>query len=435
MISSEPAPPRGAVEGTIWKVCAHSDEQTMKMAENLIIGYYSELSLGWFEYSVAYRLLQGAIKALYVRALAAAVLLGACPCGFSATLSLANQTASPGQTVAAPVLLTAGGQAIAAVQFDLQWDQVLAVQVAPASAPGQAFKVLYTASAVPGGMRCLIVGVNQNSLTDGAVLELFVTIGNGSSLGTAQVGLTNAMATSPEGAAIPLQSVYASVQIQNGATPALPAASVLNGASLLSGSVAPGEIITVLGSFPVSPAVLFNGIPTPVIYAGGGQVNAIVPFGVNLGGPASLQIVGQNQVVANASIPVAAVAPAIFTQTGTGAGPGAALNEDLSLNTPSNPAAPNSVLMVYGTGFGLLQSPVSDGRIVTGSVPLVLPVSATIGGMAAEVLYAGAAPALIAGLTQVNIQVPQGLPSNPFSSIVLSIGGVSTPPGATVSIR
>jgi uncharacterized protein (TIGR03437 family) len=154
-----------------------------------------------------------------------------------------------------------------------------------------------------------------------------------------------------------------------------------------------------------------------------------------LGGPASLQIVGQNQVVANASIPVAAVAPAIFTQTGTGAGPGAALNEDLSLNTPSNPAAPNSVLMVYGTGFGLLQSPVSDGRIVTGSVPLVLPVSATIGGMAAEVLYAGAAPALIAGLTQVNIQVPQGLPSNPFSSIVLSIGGVSTPPGATVSIR
>jgi uncharacterized protein (TIGR03437 family) len=433
--SSEPARPWGAVEGTIWKVCAHNDEQTTKMAKHLTMGYYSELRFGWFEYSVAHRLLQGATKALYLRPMLAAVLLVVCPCGFPATLSVANQTANPGQTVAAPVLLAAGGQAIAAVQFDLQWDQALAVQVAPGSALGQAFKVLYTASAVSGSIRCLIVGVNQNSLADGAVIELFVTIGNNSSLGTAQMSLTNAMATSPDGVAIPLQSVSASVQIQNGTTLALPAASVLNGASLLSGSAAPGEIITLLGSFPLSPAVLFNGIPAPVIYAGSGQVNAIVPFGMNLGSPVDIQVLGQNQVVGNGSLPVAAVAPAIFTQSGTGAGPGAALNQDFSLNTPSNPAAPNSILMVYGTGFGLLQSTVSDGQIVTAPVPLVLPVSATIGGMPAAVLYAGAAPALIAGLTQINIQVPQGLPSNPYSSIMLSIGEASTPPGVTVSIR
>jgi uncharacterized protein (TIGR03437 family) len=384
---------------------------------------------------VAYRLLQGATKAFYVRALVAAVLLGACPCCFSATLSIANQMANPGQTVAAPVTLAAGGQAIAAVQFDLQWDQTLAVQVAPGIAPGQAFKVLYTASGASGGMRCLIVGVNQNSLTDGAVLELVVTIGSSASLGVAQVSLTNATATTPDGAAIPLQSISASVQIQPGTTLALPAASMLNSASLLSGSVAPGEIITLLGSFPLSPTVLFNGIVAPVIYASGGQVNAIVPFGLNLSGPVDLQILGQNQIVADGSISVAAVAPAIFTQTGTGTGPGAALNQDYSLNTPSNPAAANSILMVYGAGFGLMQSTVSNGEIVTGSVPLVLPVSATIGGMPAEVLYAGTAPALIAGLTQVNIQVPQGLPSNPHSAIVLSIGGATTPPGVTVSIR
>lgn len=433
--SSEPAPPRGAVEGTIWKVCAHNDEQTTKMAKNLTIGYYSELKLERFEHGVAHRLLQSGTKALYVRALLAAVFLVACPGGFSAALSIANQTANPGQTLAAPVLLAAAGQAIAAVQFDLMWDQALTVQVAPGSAPGQAFKVLYTASAVSGGIRCLIVGVNQNSLADGALLELFVTIGNSSSLGTAQVSLTNAMATSPDGVAIPLQSVSASVQIQNGTTLAIPAAGVLNGASLLSGSVAPGEIITLLGSFPLSPAVRFNGIPAPVIYAGSGQVNAIVPFGMNLGSPVSIQVLGQNQVVGNGSLPVAAVAPAIFTQSGTGAGPGAVLNQDFSLNTPSNPAAPNSILMVYGTGFGLLQSTVSDGQIVTGPVALASPVSATIGGMPAEVLYAGAAPALIAGLTQVNLQVPQGLPSNPYSSIKLSIGGATTPPGVTVSIR
>jgi uncharacterized protein (TIGR03437 family) len=405
------------------------------MAKNRTIGYYSELRLGSFEYSVAHRLCRSTIVGLNVRVLLAAVFIIACPCGFPAALSIANQTANPGQTVAAPILLAAGGQAIAAVQFDLQWDQALAVQVAPGIAPGQAFKILYTASAVPGGMRCLIVGVNQNSLADGAVLELFVTIGSGAPPGVAQVSLTNATAASPDGMAIPLPSVSVSVQIQNGTTLALPAASVLNGASFLSGSVAPGEIITLLGSIPLSPTVLFNGISAPVIYAGGGQVNAIVPFGLNLGSPVDLQILGQNQIVADGSIPVAAVAPAIFTQTGTGSGPGAVLNEDFSLNTPSNPAAANSILMVYGTGFGLMQSTVSDGQIVTGPVSLALPVSATIGGMPAEVLYAGAAPSLIAGLTQVNIQAPQGLPSNPYSSIVLSIGGATTPPGVTVSIR
>jgi len=369
--------------------------------------------------------------------LLAAVFLSTCPTAFSAALSLVNQTADPGQTVAEPILFAAAGQPIAAVQFDLQWDPALAVQIAPGATPGQSYKILYTASPVPGARRCLIVGFNQNPLADGPVLQLFITVGSSASPGVAQVTLTNALATSPAGEAVPLQSVTSVIQIQSGSTAplALTADSVLNAASLLSGPVAPGEIITLLGSIPASPSVLFNSVPAPMIYSGNGQVNAVAPFGLNLSGPADVQIRGQNQTTAEGSISVTSLSPAIFTQTGTGSGPGAVLNEDFSLNSFSNPAAANSILMVYGTGFGFMQSPLGDGQIVSGPLSLALPVSATIGGVPATVLYAGAAPTLIAGLTQINIQVPQGLPTNPFTPIVLSVGTSTTQAGVTVSIR
>ena len=76
-----------------------------------------------------------------------------------------------------------------------------------------------------------------------------------------------------------------------------------------------------------------------------------------------------------------------------------------------------------------------DGQVVNDAATLVLPVSATIGGVAATVVYAGAAPTQIAGLTQINIQVPDGLPSNPNTPITLTIGNATTQFGVTVSIQ
>jgi uncharacterized protein (TIGR03437 family) len=359
----------------------------------------------------------------------------ACRCGFPAALLVVNQTANAGATVAMPVFLASGGTAVAGIQFDLQWDQSLAVHAAPGTTPGQSFKVLYTASARPGTLRCLIVGNNQASLGDGPLLNLLVTTAGGTPAGVAHLSLTNPLAASGGGDAVPLAPISALVQIQSGASFTVPAESVVNGASMLPGPVAPGEIITLFGVPAGSPSVLFNGAPATVIYAGGGQVNAVVPFGLKLDGPAALEIRSQNQTVAQPTMPVAQVAPAIFTQTGAGTGAGAVLNEDFSLNSYSNPAGANAILMVYGTGFGLMPGGPGDGQIAGGAAPLALPVTATIGGMPAEVLYAGAAPALVAGVTQINVRVPAGLPSNPFTPIVVSVGQSSTPPGITVSIR
>jgi uncharacterized protein (TIGR03437 family) len=380
-------------------------------------------------------LFRGPNAALNARALVAAAVFIACPCAIPATLSIANQTANQGQTAVAPILFAAGGKTIAALQFDLQWDPVLAIQVAPGITAGQGFKVLYSATPAPGVLRCVIVGANRNVLADGDILELFITAGLGAFPGAAQVSLTNVVAASDTDEPVTIQPASATVQIQNGGAFSFPAGSVLNGASLLAGAVAPGEIVTLLDLFPASPTVLFNGAQAPVIYSGTGQVNVIVPFGLDLSGPVDVQIGSQNMTVAEQSIPVAQAAPAIFTQTGMGAGPAAALNQDSSANSFSNPAPAGSILMVYGTGFGVTQPAIPDGQIASSPAPLVLPVTAMIGGVTAKVVYAGAAPTQIAGLTQINIQVPDGLPSDPNTRISLTVGSATTPSGVTVSIR
>jgi spore coat protein U-like protein len=107
------------------------------------------------------------------------------PCGFSATLSIADQTANQGQTVTVPVQFASGGQTVAALQFDLQGDPGLAVQAAQGIISRQGFKVLYSNAQASGVLRCMIVGGNQTPIADGDILDLFITAGVGVFPGTA----------------------------------------------------------------------------------------------------------------------------------------------------------------------------------------------------------------------------------------------------------
>jgi len=62
-------------------------------------------------------------------------------------------------------------------------------------------------------------------------------------------------------------------------------------------------------------------------------------------------------------------------------------------------------------------------------------VSVTIGGQPAEVLYAGSAPGLVAGLLQVNARVTDGIPSGDAVPVVLSIGSASSPSTVTMAVQ
>ncbi len=246
------------------------------------------------------------------------------------------------------------------------------------------------------------------------------------------------------------------VRLVVAAAPVLPFISaIVNGASFQPTSVSPGQIVSLFGT-TIGPAtaallrvtsgvfditigetrVLFDGIASPMIYASNRQVSAIVPY--NLAGRLNTQLQVEFQGVRSNTIQLRVVdaAPGIFTIDSSGTGQGAILNANFSVNSPANPTARGSVVMIYATGEGQTNPGGSDG-LVTGSVlrrPLQ-NVTVTIGGVAAEVLYAGSAPGLVSGLLQVNARVADAVVAGNSVPVVVTIGGVASQAGVTMAVR
>jgi len=230
--------------------------------------------------------------------------------------------------------------------------------------------------------------------------------------------------------------------------------SVVNSASYLEGAVSPGELVTIFGAnFGLFAAaqgtlkgdsvsntingaqVLFGGLAAPLLFASSSQINAVVPFGV--AGPATqVQVVYQGQPMASTTVPVQPASPALFALDDTGGGPGAILNQNGSVNSNSNPAAQGSVVVLYGTGGGLTTPASVDGLLTSQPYPKpMLPVSVTIDSLPAPVLYAGAAPGLVAGVLQINLVVPATASPAPFDQVVVTIGDYTSPTAIMIAVK
>ena len=293
-----------------------------------------------------------------------------------------------------------------------------------------------------------------------------------SALGTfASATLVTLDASTPAGGPLP-QTLAPAAQMQvtlpgygaallrlSNAQPNLPAAGVANAASYTSGAVAPGEIVSLYGT-ALGPAagaglqltdpllvanalagvhVLFDGVPAPIVYASAGQVNAVVPYAAAGQSTTTLQVEYLGAVSAPVSLPVAAAVPGLFTANASGTGPGAILNNtDYTVNSAANPAARGDYVDIFMTGAGVTTPASVDGLLVTAPYPMVPPnvaVTVTVGGVPCNVSYAGAAPYLISGLTQINVQVPAGVTPGPSVPLVVTVGGVRAQNGVTLAVR
>ena len=240
----------------------------------------------------------------------------------------------------------------------------------------------------------------------------------------------------------------AKVDFSQPAGPSL--ASVLNAASLLpgypsqypAGAVAPGEIVTLFGNgFGSSkPSVNFGKSPAAVLYTSNCQINAVVPFEAIPDVATLVTVQSGAQTLGPVKLPVVAAAPGIFAANGSGSGQGAILNQDSSVNSPSNPAARGSIVSVYMTGIGALNPFIADGSLGPLTPPFPAPmaaVSVTIGQMDASVAFAGQAPGLIAGVTQLNVEIPQNAPVG--AAIPITIYSAYYPsqlnPSITMAVR
>ena len=241
------------------------------------------------------------------------------------------------------------------------------------------------------------------------------------------------------------------------AQPTLPAAGVANAASFSGGAVAPGEIVSLFGTAlgPEAGAgltftnpwlvanalegvhVLFDGVPAPITYASAGQVNAVVPYAVAGKSSTELQVEYLGALSPAVTMPVAAAVPGIFTVSATGSGPGAILNNsDYSLNSAANPVARGDWVQIFLTGAGATSPAGVDGLLAGPPYPTVKGnVTVTMDNIQCTTNYAGAAPYLIAGLTQINAQVPAGVTPGANVPVVVTIGGVSSQANVTLAVK
>jgi uncharacterized protein (TIGR03437 family) len=230
--------------------------------------------------------------------------------------------------------------------------------------------------------------------------------------------------------------------------------SIVNAASGLAGPISGGEIVAIYGS-ALGPATLssqspngqvstalagttvhFGNYAAPLLYTSAGQVGAIVPYEVTTSGLAFVTYNGD----VSAAIPfsVAQATPAIFTADYSGKGLAAAINihnGGYSYNSPASPATAGDYVELFLTGTGQTNPPSVDGQPTPDANEMVaLPVLVTIGGKSVTPQYAGGVPGTVAGMTQINIQIPSGLTPG-LVAITVQIGSVSAPTGVAIAVK
>jgi uncharacterized protein (TIGR03437 family) len=171
------------------------------------------------------------------------------------------------------------------------------------------------------------------------------------------------------------------------------------------------------------------------LYTSATQIAAVAPYSI---AGANVQVFVQYQGATSApvTLPVAPVAPALFTADSSGKGQAAAYNnQDGTLNGAAHPAKVGSYISLWLTGAGQTNPAGVNG--LPGAAPLPQPaaaVSVTIGGQSVTPQYAGQAPTAVAGVMQINAQIPSGIQTGNAVPVVVQVGGVSTQAGVTVAV-
>ena len=225
---------------------------------------------------------------------------------------------------------------------------------------------------------------------------------------------------------------------------------VANAAGLqVSPGLAPGELVSIygvglgpstglLGQFDAGghlpedlggTQVYFNGIRAPLLYAADRQVNAIVPFSVQSEATVSVILLVAGVESNIVYLPEHGADPEVFKAKDGGLF-WFAVNQDGTINSAQHPARLGTAVALFVSGAGLLSPSPPDGKRGGLGPRLVLPVWAraqfeTSNGHESrnvEVVYAGSAPTLAAGVAQINLQLPSTAPSTGAMYLLLVFG-------------
>lgn len=225
--------------------------------------------------------------------------------------------------------------------------------------------------------------------------------------------------------------------------PVITTGSGVNAASFVP-SLAPGSLVSLFGKFlafdqtvadkfPLSTqmggaTVTLNGRPLPLLYVSSGQINTQFPF--NIIGSAALRVTTLNGF-SEVTVNITQAAPGIFFANQT---PIVVHSIGGALVTDTAPARPGEFVTVYMTGLGAVTGNITEGQPAPDS-PLLrvqAAVIAKLGTVEVQPSFAGLTPGL-AGLYQVNLQIPAQLPSGTYP-LGITVAGVASN-AASVPVR
>ena len=282
---------------------------------------------------------------------------------------------------------------------------------ATATSNGNWLSVSPASGTTATGGNTLQASINPSSLSAGSYTGTITVAGTGTATGSTAITVSLTVTA-------PLPTIT----------------GVTNAASYATGSLSAGEIITIFGT-NIGPStlvvlsqlesngkvgttlggvqVLVGGYPAALIYVRNDQISAIVPYEIASPFLAIPNVVVRYLGQSSNGFPLnqVAAAPGIFTTNQSGTGPGAILNANNTVNSPGNPANKGETVAVYLTGEGQT-SPAGVSAGVTPAVPqhaqALLSVAVLVDGQPASVSFFGEAPGLVAGVLQVNVQIPAG---------------------------
>lgn len=283
----------------------------------------------------------------------------------------------------------------------------------------------------------MAIGRNSTVLLAPRAFPGFVPSREGPFIAGENASLLVQLATQTVVQTLPLACAVNALSFQTGAN------------SIQTGVIAPGEIVTLFGNglgpktgiagsaTPQSPfptklgevQATVNGTLAPLLWVQNRQINLIVPWGTAAGAKAEVCVIHSGVNTNCLSLDTALTAPGVASVDGTFA---AAMNQDGTLNSSANPAPAGSVVAVWATGLGPVTPSQGDGAIVTNTafntafsfVELNIPPIFKLPGRLEypEMTYAGPAPLIVSGVTQINFRADE---SGPYT--VVSGGKRSQP--------
>ncbi len=235
----------------------------------------------------------------------------------------------------------------------------------------------------------------------------------------------------------------------------------VSAASFVGDTLAPESITAAFGDRLATEVLSANTVPLPTQLAGTTvkirdsvgiereaplffvaptQINYLIPPGT-ISGTAAVTVTSRNGTISTGSLNIASVAPGFFTANSSGQGLAAAvvlrvkadnsqsfepvarfdpaLNRVVAVPIDLGPETDQLFLIAYGTGMRFRSS--------------LMTTSANIGGMIANVLYAGPAEGFV-GLDQCNLPISRALAGRGQVNVILTVDG-KTANTVTIEIK